>query len=94
MIARVTLAEGLTRDFVVAEEQSFSGDEITLSGKLPLDDIAGLVTKSQESLGDTSSFEGTTVELSPPSPFEGNWAISGSTRTTSPPCPSPSPRAP
>ena len=52
MEARVSLAQGLSRTFPVAAKQSFTGTEVSLAGRLPVDAIVNYVRRAQNALQD------------------------------------------
>ncbi len=64
MEAMVKLSQGLTRQFPIAAETSFSGTSTTLTGRLPLKAIQNYVASAQGAFGD-NSYGTATVTLHP-----------------------------
>lgn len=64
MVATVSTAGGLTRDFTVAGPTSFTGVHGTVSGPLPVSDMLAFVRQAEHAVGGADTTQ-TTVTLSP-----------------------------
>ena len=59
LVATVELDQGLSRSFTVAPKEEFTGPEVTVAGRLPVDVMAAFLQDSQDALGETTYAQAT-----------------------------------